>query len=76
MAAFIAGAGIVGIEDLIPSGRKRRIGAKIVLPLRGAGSRTYTMSCPVWRANSAWIWGDLLWATGLPMTAYKSDMAQ
>src|ERR671925_1473879 len=30
------------------------------------------MSCPVARANSAWISGDLECATGLPMTAYRS----
>src|SRR5512145_1722404 len=33
------------------------------------------MSCPVARANSAWIAGDLECATGFPMTAYRSLMA-
>ncbi len=33
------------------------------------------MSCPVSRANAAWISGERLCATGLPMTAYLSAMA-
>src|SRR5574340_1412812 len=32
------------------------------------------MSCPVCSANILWICGDLLWAMGLPMTAYLSVM--
>src|SRR5690606_6825804 len=44
-------------------------------PSSGARSAPYCMRWPVWAAKAAWICGDLLWAMGLPMTAYWSMSA-
>jgi hypothetical protein len=46
--------------------KARTLAAK---PSSGHHTRPYSIGSPVWRANSAWMNGERLCATGLPSTA-------
>lgn len=59
--------GTVTLQPRPPASAKARTAA--AKPSRGASTRSYTIACPVWRANAAWMNGDWLCATGLPTTA-------